>query len=140
MGVSIYSNIHNCFSLNKLEIKFHPFVSSLKKVWITLYVRVYVWVDEGNNSWESSAKLNPYSPSAPTLSWPMNPRLISLNINLILNDVIFVLPIHYIWHTTNATSCFSTKKLVTRVHLLKKWIFCCFMKCDSLQSARCHHL
>jgi hypothetical protein len=48
--------------------------------------------------------------------------------------------VNTLWHTTNAICCFSAKKLMTRARLFKKWIFCCFMKCDSLKSARCHHL
>ncbi len=42
-----------------------------------------------------------------------------------------------IWHTTNAICCFSAKTLVTWVRLC---FVCCFMICDSLQSAKCHHL
>jgi hypothetical protein len=30
--------------------------------------------------------------------------------------------------------------MVTWACLFTKWIFCCFMNCNSLQSARCHHL
>ncbi len=73
-------------------------------------------------------------------SWKVFSNSVNFTFVRLSGGLYLLFQFNTLWHTTNAICCFSAKELVTRTCLFTKWIFCCFMNCDSLQSARCHHL